>query len=353
MKKIFFIILLFVLCFCFIPAMAEEGIARVSLVGDCSIGDTAQHINYKDSYHNCLEQNGYDWPFSLVKKYLVADDLTIANLEVVLTERSQHKQKVYYLRGRPEFTEVLKLGSIEAVNTVNNHCEDFGKQGYKDTLANLDTAGILRFGCNNPTAKNGYDDLLVTDVNGIRFGVIGFSYPQTNDIAKIRDRITKLRTEEGCEVVIVSLHWGRETHFTPTSGQLSYAKKVIDAGADVIYGHHPHVLQPIHFYNGKPILYSTGNFTFGTMSKVDPATGIFQLTWKKTAEGVDLTQLQVIPCETQRGPDFRPFELTDTEARKRVFSLLRFSKEQKGFVNLPESFLETGIVRLNKGEICP
>ena len=130
---------------------------------------------------------------------------------------------------------------------------------------------------------------------------------------------------------------------------MKYAKKVLDAGADAIYGHHPHVLQQIHFYQGKPILYSTGNFTFGTMSRLDPSTGIFQLTWEKKDGVTTLRKLQVIACETSYGPDYRPVPLEDAEAQRKVFAKLRFRKEYKGFVNLPESFLETGIAELQDG----
>ena len=335
-----------------LPAAGEEAgrtEATISFLGDCSIGDTAQHESYDSSYHTTLAKNGYEWPFSLVKGWLEVDDLTVANLEVVLTTRTQHKDKVYYLRGKPEFARVLTLGSVEAVNTVNNHCEDFGRAGYQDTLNSLDAEGVLRFGCNRPDQESGHDDLLVQDLNGIRFGFIGFSYPQTSDVDRIAKRVKRLKEEEGCDIVIVSLHWGREVHDTPTSGQMSYAKKVIAAGADMIYGHHPHVLQQIHFYEGKPILYSTGNFTFGTMSRVDPSTGIFQLTWERTGSGVALKTLRVIPCETTRSPDFRPFPLEDEEARKAVFAKLRFKKDIAGFENLPESFLENGVVQLRGG----
>ncbi len=332
-------------------AARPEGTALISFVGDCSIGDAIQNERYANSYHTAIETNGYEWPFSLVKQYFEADDLTVANLEVVLTTRTRHKNKVFPLRGKPEFTEVLKAGSVEAVSTMNNHCEDFGRDGYKDTLDALDAGGILRFGCNRAGTRNGYDDLLVQELNGIRFGFMSFSYPQTTDIAKIEERAKKLREEEGCDIIVVGLHWGREVHNTPTNGQMSYAKKVIDAGADMIWGHHAHILQQINFYNGKPILYSTGNFTFGTMSVVDPQTGIFQLTWQREKDGtVDLKKLQVIPCETTRGPDYRPFPLTDEAEMKEVYGKLRFLKDKDGFVNLPESFLETGVVELNHGE---
>ena len=348
MRKTALVLLVLLLC-PVLTAGAEDGRATVSFVGDCSIGDTAQNATYKSSYHTAIENNGYEWPFSLVREYLEADDFTVANLEVVLTTRREHKNKVYYLRGKPEFTQVLTLGSIEAVNTVNNHCEDFGAKGYTDTLENLDAGGILRFGTLRPDTNREREALLVRDIKGIRFGFMGFTYPQV-DVKKIATRITRLREEEKCDVVVVSLHWGREVHDTPEKGQMSTAKKIIDAGADLIYGHHPHVLQPIHIYKGKPILYSTGNFTFGTMSRVDPATGIFQLTWEKTGDLTELKELRVIPCETTRSPDFRPFPLEEEEARKEVWAKLRFKKPYSEMTDLPESFLETGTVTFRDGE---
>ena len=333
------------------PAARTDS-ATISFVGDCSIGDSIQYKKAVSSYHTCIDQNGYDWPFSLVKDVLAADDLTVANLEVVFTARTQHTDKMYNLVADADHVAVLNAGSIELVNTVNNHSMDFGRAGYQDSLATLEAAGIDSFGSIYAGREDGYDQLGVRDVNGIRFGFIGFSYPQEADQKRIADRIATLR-EQGCDVVVVSLHWGRETHPTPTTGQMNYAKRILDAGADMIWGHHPHVLQPIQFYNGKPILYSTGNFTFGTMSNVDPATGIFQLTYQKEEGRVQLTELSVVPCQTQRSPDFRPFILTEEAQRRAVFGKLVLKKEYKGFENPPASFLETGVIRLENGQLVP
>ncbi len=353
MKKyaIRFLALLLCLTAAILPSVAEEtaektgNTALVSFVGDISIGDSKG----SGGYHNCLEKNGLAWPFSLVVDELEKDDLTVGNLEVLFTERKQHRNKMYPLKGKPEFVECLKLGSVEVVNTVNNHCLDYYIDGYKDTLKTLDDAGVGHFGCMRIGQDPEFDDLYVTDLNGIRFGFFGFSYPQTNDQKKIAERITRLR-EQGCDVVVVSLHWGKETHKDATSGQASYAKKILDAGADMIFGHHAHVIQQVQFYNGKLILFNTGNFTFGTMSSVDPATGIFQTEWEKTEEGTQLKMLRVIPCRTQLGPEYRPYILTEEADRTEVFKKLIRKNAPKGLVNLPESFAETGTVYLDHGE---
>lgn len=325
----------------------------LSFVGDVSIGDSYQYKDYSSCYHATVDDKGYAWPFSLVHKYLSADDLTVANLECVFTERRNHTDKLYNLVADPDHVNVLLEGSIEMVNTVNNHCMDFFEAGYEDTLEVLDKAGINRFGTVYPGQKNGHDDLGVQEIDGVKFGFIGFSYPQDYDQKKIANRIKILREEQDCDVVIVSLHWGRETYMTPQASQVVMAKNIIDAGADAIWGHHPHVIQPILFYKNKPIMFSTGNFTFGTMSQVDPSTGIFQLAYEKVDGQVQLKRLQVIPCETQGNPDYRPFELTDEKERKAVFDELVLKKSYAKCVNPPDSFLETGIVEFENGEMLP
>ena len=334
-----------------LPAAEKAGVT-LSFVGDCSIGDSIQYKASETSYHTVIDQQGYAWPFSLVKQYLEADDLTVANLEVVLTKRTRHTDKMFNLTADPDHVQILTEGSVEMVNTVNNHCMDFENGGYVDTLNTLEEAGILHFGTVYPTSPDGHDDLGVVDVGDIRFGFVGFTYPQDSDQKRIASRIQTLRDQD-CDIVIVSLHWGRETFMTPEPWQVAYAKQVIAAGADMIWGHHPHVIQPIQFYQGKPILFSTGNFTFGTMSKVDPSTGIFQLTFERANGSVELKEMRVIPCQTQGGPDYRPYELTDPAERRAVFTKLMMKKEYVNMANPPASFQDSGIIRFENGQMLP
>lgn len=323
---------------------AEEDEVLVSFVGDCSIGDAYRSIGSASSYHSVIKREGYKWPFSAVYQYLAEDDITVANLEVVMTTSSNHKDIMYPLRAAPDHVNVLLEGSIEVVNTVNNHCYDYMRQGYVDTLETLDAAGISRFGSVYYTRNDGFDDLLVKEVKGIRFGFIGITYPQSSDIPRVISRIDKLKNEEGCDIVVVSMHWGRETYLIQNPTQMSIARDLIDNGTDIIYGHHPHVLQPMLFYHGKPVMFSTGNFTFGTMSKVDRHTGIFRFSFRRNGDQAVLSRIQVIPCQTSGSNDYRPVELTDEEERKAVFRILSPSKESKGFDNPPAYFLENGMI---------
>ena len=337
------------------PEPTDDGLVILSFVGDCSIGDSYQFKSYGSSYHATLQENGYAWPFSLVKEYLEADDLTAANLEVVFTTAMRHTEKMYNLVGDPAHVQALLEGSVEIVNTVNNHAMDFYNAGYQDTLDTLDGAGVAHFGTINPHREDGFDDVSIQEVEGVKIGFIGYTYPQIESELKRRiiPCIQRLKEEEGCALVVVSLHWGKETSMKPVNSQYDAAKALIEAGADVIWGHHPHVIQPIEFYDNKPIMYSTGNFTFGTMSQVDPSTGIFQLAYEKVDGGVQLKRMQVIPCRTQGSPDFRPYELTDPAERQAVFMKLTHKRTAKGFENPPESFQETGIVEFENGQMLP
>lgn len=330
-----------------------EGTALVSFLGDCSIGDAVSAAGKAGSYQTVVDREGYAWPFSLVQKYIGTDDMTVGNLEIVITTRTRHKNIVYPLRADPDHVNILTEGSIEVLNTANNHCYDFYRDGYVDTLQALDDAGIDRFGCVNYTRKNGFDDVLVKDVNGIRFGMIGFTYPTDADVKHAEQLIKKLREEDHCDYVIVSLHWGRETYTVPGQGNAKYAKKMLDAGADMIYGHHPHVLQPIAFHNNKPILFSTGNCTFGTLSNnMDQHAGIFQITFEKTENGAVPRRLEVIPCKYYKSGDYRIEEETDEAEREKTFKILSPGRNLANCVNPPDSFLKTGVILFNEaGEL--
>ena len=346
-----FSILLAAVLLAVLPACAVGEQLTLSFIGDCSIGEAIQYRGSDGTYTAVLDEKGMDWPFSLVRQYLDNDDFTFANLEVVFTERTSHTDKVYPLVGQPKYAQVLLQSGVDAVNTVNNHCFDYYLEGYQDTLQTLDDLGFRHFGSTYLDSKTRKQDVvMVAEVKGIKIGAIGFSIPQDKDLPDIKERIEELRAE-GCDLVVVSLHWGRETKATPESWQFKYARKVIDMGADVIFGHGPHVLQAVQLYNGGLIMYSTGNFTFGTMSsKVDRDTGIFQATYTISEEGKPvLSAFKLIPCTTTGSGDYRPYEFTEQEDRERVFKKVIYSREVTNMTNLPQSFAQTGEVKIENG----
>ncbi len=345
-------LLLALCCLCLLlslPALAEEESITISFIGDCSIGDSIQYRDYAISYHATIREQGAEWPFSLVEEALKADDLTVANLEVVLTNYTRVRQnKTHNLIGDPAHTAVILASGIDVVNTANNHAWDFRAEGYHDALTHLDAAGIPHFGTLYPGTKDGSDICPVVDVKGVKVGFVGFSYPQEYDKKRISIRINQLR-EAGAQIVVVSLHWGTEEKTQPTAGQTAYARYCIDEGADVVYGHHAHILQSVQFYKGKPIFYSTGNFTFGTMSHVDPDTGIFQLTYDVVEGEPVLRRFSVIPCRTQGSGDYRPYILTDPAECREMRRKLVHKSTVRNMTTVTDFFIENGYMDFTDG----
>lgn len=316
---------------------------NLSFVGDCSIGGLPSAQGRTGTYTAVVDEKGPAWPFSLVRQYLDNDDLTFANNEVVFTTAKNSRDKRTVLQAPPSYAKVYLHSGIDALNTVNNHCMDFYAPGYRETINTLDGLGIAHFGTIYPDTRQEQDQLLIQEVKGFKIGALGFSYPRTEDLPQIEKRIRQLR-EAGCVLVVVSLHWGREVTSTPKGWQFTMARRIIDMGADVIWGHHPHILQQVVFCQGKPVFFSTGNFTFGAMQDVDPDTGIFQLRYDLKSGTPRLARFSVVPCRTQGRGDFRPYPLTDEKEKQKMLRKLIYPHTVEGMENLPKTFAETGVL---------
>ena len=212
----------------------------------------------------------------------------------------------------------------------------------------MDEAEIVHFGTINSHSEQGSDIYPIVEVKGIRVGFVGITYPQDYDRKRITNRVNTLR-EQGAHIIVVSLHWGVEEQGKPNSGQQSLAKYCIDAGADVVFGHHPHVLQTMQFYKGKPIMYSTGNFTFGAMADCDPDTGIFQLSYQLVDGEAQLQRFSVVPCRTQGSGQFRPYILTDEEEILAMRRKLVHRSKTKNMTTVTEFFVQNGYMEFENG----
>lgn len=260
----------------------------LSVVGDCTLG-TDETFDYDTSLNACYDNNGKDYFFKNVKSIFEADDLTIANFEGTLTDSDAREDKTFAFKAPAEYAQILTSGSVEAVNTANNHSHDYGEQSYTDTLTALDNAGITHFG---------YDDTAVMDIKGIKVGLVGI-YELKDHLGReqqLKDNIAKVKAD-GAELIVVIFHWGNETETVPDTNQMTLGRLAIDEGADLVCGHHPHVLQGIETYKGKNIVYSLGNFCFGgNSSPSDMDTMIFQQTFTVTSEGVQADNVtNIIP----------------------------------------------------------
>ena len=275
----------------------------LSVVGDCTLG-TDETFDYDTSLNACYDNNGKDYFFKNVKSIFEADDLTIANFEGTLTDSDAREDKTFAFKAPAEYAQILTSGSIEAVNTANNHSHDYGDQSYTDTLTALDNEGITHFG---------YDDTAVMDIKGVKVGLVGI-YELNDHLGReqqLKDNIAKVKAD-GAELVIVIFHWGNETETVPDTNQMTLGRLAIDEGADLVCGHHPHVLQGIETYKGKNIVYSLGNFCFGgNSSPSDMDTMIFQQTFTITSNGVQADNVtNIIPCSISSADGYNNYQPT-------------------------------------------
>ena len=261
----------------------------LSVVGDCTLG-TDETFDYDTSLNAYYENYGADYFLQNVKDIFSADDLTIANFEGTLTDSDEREDKTFAFKAPASYASILTGGSVEAVNTANNHSHDYGDQSFDDTLAALDDAGIVHFG---------YDETAVMDVKGIKVGLVGIYelYDHLEREQQLKDNIAKVKAD-GAQLIVAIFHWGNETETVPDSNQTTLGRIAIDEGADLVCGHHPHVLQGIETYKGKNIVYSLGNFCFGgNSSPNDMDTMIYQQTFTIDADGVKKDNVtNIIPC---------------------------------------------------------
>lgn len=261
----------------------------LSVVGDCTLG-TDETFDYDTSLNAYYENYGADYFLQNVKDIFSTDDLTIANFEGTLTDSDEREDKTFAFKAPASYASILTGGSVEAVNTANNHSHDYGEQSFDDTLAALDDAGIVHFG---------YDETAVMDVKGIKVGLVGIYelYDHLEREQQLKDNIAKVKAD-GAQLIVVIFHWGNETETVPDSNQTTLGRIAIDEGADLVCGHHPHVLQGIETYKGRNIVYSLGNFCFGgNSSPGDMDTMIYQQTFTIDANGVKKDNVtNIIPC---------------------------------------------------------
>lgn len=281
----------------------------VSVVGDCTLG-TDEAFDYSTSLNAYFDNYGSSYFLQNVKPIFSADDLTIANFEGTLTESDAREDKTFAFKAPASFAKILTDGNVEAVTTANNHSHDYGEQGFTDTLNALEAEGITHFG---------YDETAVMNIKGIKVGLVGI-YELKDHLERtqqVKDNIAKVKAE-GAQLVIVIFHWGNEKEEVPDSNQMTLGRLAIDEGADLVCGHHPHVLQGIETYKGKNIVYSLGNFCFGGNSAPsDMDSMIFQQTFTITENGVQADNItNIIPCSISSEYGYNNYQPTPAEGEE-------------------------------------
>ncbi len=293
----------------------------ISGVGDCTLSSEFHSGEAPGSFPDELKAHGGDmtWFFSGVAGVLARDDLTIANLETTLTNTPHpFGDGEHHFRGKPEYTAMLKAGSVEVVNVANNHSHDFGESGYAETAEVVKAAGI-------GVAGNAHVDRRM--VKGVEVVNLGFTGGDPVILPRVRKKVAELKTDKN--LVVVSFHWGAEGLNDANEVQRRLGHAAVEAGADLVLGTHPHVLQGIEEYKGRHIVYSLGNFVFGGNSNPkDKDSIIYQEAFEERDGHMVPSGNEIIPVRissvTTRN-DYRPVLLEGDEKDRVLARVQKYS----------------------------
>ncbi len=262
---------------------------------------------------------------SSLKDALVGADIFMANQEFAFSNRGvKASDKQYTFRVDPKYSSVFTDMGIDIATLANNHALDFGTVALKDSFDTLDDVGILYTGAGKDIEEA--KECKTFEVNGKTFGFLGASRvipvynwtaTSTNPGMLTTYNSTALvscieEAKKECDFVSAYVHWGEEKDTTPETYQRTLAKEYIDAGADIVIGSHPHVLQGIEFYEGKPIVYSLGNFIFYNSIN---QTAIINTTVKEDGD----VSLQILPCKAVNG---QTYLVEDKKAKEEFFKYI-------------------------------
>ena len=289
--------------------------ASLLFVGDLSVARGIAEAIDTDG------KGDHAWPFEKMKPVFDAHDLVFGNLECAVTDSTAEEavSKTYRIRAETKYLDRLHDVGVDVVSVANNHAMDFGLQGFESTLKTLENEGVLAVGAQR---REGFDhDVVIVDVGGFKVGFL--AYNEHGDEYKHDDwRPTAMRYRIGdvvddvkaarpkVDFLIVSVHGGLELSHETDDWQVSDAHKVIDAGADLWVGHHPHVVQPWELYKGKLIAYSLGDFLFDKSSPwlVDRNRPrlFLEMNLRRDASGT-VTAVHRFFTGDQEAKTFRPF----------------------------------------------
>lgn len=306
-------------------ASEEEGshivTITISAAGDVTLGTHHQQdywYSFRQAYDEAEDESYF---FANVYDIFSSDDMTLVNLEGPLTLAEEAREgQVYSIKGDPRYADILTAGSVEAVSLGNNHMMDYLEQGRNDTVQAVEEAGIVY----------AYEKTVgIYEVKGIHIGMISVNEVSQGYLVEdtIQKGIAELQ-EQGADLILVSCHWGVEREYCPEDYQKILGEKCIDWGADLVIGHHPHVLQGIDEYKGKYIIYSLGNFCFGAnRNPPDKDSMIFQQTFTFIdGEKQEDQEIRVIPCSVSSVPERNNFQPTPSEGDEKARILGRINE---------------------------
>ena len=289
----------------------------LSFTGDCILG-TDEYFAWDTGLPAYYDLYGPEYFLKNVRSIFEEDDLTIVNMEGTLTEETTRVEKQFAFKGHPDYVKILTSSSVEAANVANNHSHDYGEKSFQDTVNILETNGIRTFG---------YDNVAIMEIKGIRVGMFGIYEldDHLERIPQVKKDIAKLK-EQQADIIVAVFHWSNELVTVPDENQVTLAHLAIDEGADVVVGHHPHVVQGIEKYKGKIIAYSLGNFCFGgNTHPTEMDTFIFQQKFVLNgAKNITVSEYHLIPCRVSSETtynNYQPTPLTGEEAKETMHKI--------------------------------
>ena len=253
-----------------------------------------------------IKKNGLDWPFGKVGETIRSADLAFCNLECPLSAGGHKITKFICFKADPKNLKCVSDAGFDIVSTANNHALDAGRKGLIETLRHLDEAGIAHAG-SGPDLEAAKSPTIL-EINGVKVAFLARNmlFPEgvwfrTDaptiaglDESRIESEVADARSK--ADVVIVSLHWGVEYRKKPMDSQIVLGRKLIDAGANLVIGHHPHCTQPVERYHGGVIAYSLGNFLFDSRNPVCMQTMILKCRLSKSG----VSDLEIIPARVKK-----------------------------------------------------
>lgn len=310
------------------PALQADGSVMVTItaVGDVTIGRNVQHNGTSIFEKELQKQDGdINFIFRNVKDIFESDDLTIANFEGVLADSysipSNKKNNSFLFLAPTSYVTALTDNSVEAVTMENNHVGDFGDDGVASTIAAMESAGVV---------WSNADHMGVYEAQGLKIAMLAYqTLNQPISSEQLKDVVAAdiATAKETCDLVIVSFHWGDELDYAPKSNQIMLGRAAVDAGADLVLGHHSHRINPIECYNGKYIVYSLANCSFaGNNKPSDMFTFIFQTRIKVKDGQVTGNSFRIIPCRISSRKDYNDFAITPLTDQSNITTVINTLK---------------------------
>lgn len=315
------------LTFLFLGAQSEEN-SDITIIatGDTMLGSWAQQV---------MIDSGYAYPFGRIQTHTESADIFFTNLEAPFGKTGKPFDKKFTFQVKPDLVKVLSAGGINLVSLANNHTMDFGLPSLLETTTLLDEQQIQYAGAGRNLQEARRPAMMV--IKGRKIGFLSYSltFPEefwASDTSAgtcfpyaefVFGDVARLAQES--DFVIVSCHWGQELLDTPKPYQIKLAHQLIDKGADLVLGHHPHIIQGMEIYKGKLIAYSLGNFIFGSYSESARDSYLLKVT---LLEGSKETKAQVIPISVyNKAVEFRPELLSGAEQESFFRKLKTLSSE--------------------------